>query len=192
MGKNTHHPLRVFTDASFYASKRRPNRASGAVVVVGPDGALERAFLINYAKMNLQSCSIAETLTMTVALEKFKGRAVSLTGDSSGDVERLVKFFTSREAFNRSASNTTTPHFIRRRLAALEPLPEGAEFHHDSRKNPYIRIADQLAERAHEARPGILHEVPIVNGQPCRATLDRIAPLPPEAQGGSWPSPYGG
>jgi hypothetical protein len=180
---------RIYTDASYYYTRKKPCRSGGGIVLVGADGTPERAFLINYSAMNLDSCSIAETLTMTVALETFKDSAVSLTGDSIGDVARMVKLFSGRNAFNEAAAGL--PKFLKTRLQVVERLIPAVEFQQDSRKNQYIRIADKLAERAVLAPPGVLYEVPIVNGKPCQKTLAAIAPLPPSHDAPK-ASPYGG
>lgn len=173
--------LRIFTDASFYYRKKGQCRSGGGIVLVGPDGKVERAFLINYNKMNLASCSVAEMLTMTIALEHFKGQAVSITGDSTGDVERMQKFVTSKNAFNDASH--VMPTFVQDRLRALKGQLGPTSFRQQPRENQYLRIADKLAERADTAAPGYLFEIPVVNGQICQATLSRIAPLPHDPHG---------
>ncbi|HRQ60605.1 MAG TPA: hypothetical protein PLO23_03680 [Alphaproteobacteria bacterium] len=181
MGKKPGAPrtLRIFTDASFYERGLRGqphSRSGGGIVLVGPNGKVERAFLINYNNLNLESCSAAEMLTMTIALEHFKGQAVSITGDSTGDVERMQKFVTSKNAFNDASH--VMPGFVQDRLRALKGQLGLTQFHHQPRENQYLRIADKLAERADTAAPGYLFEIPVVDGEICKATLNRIAPKP--------------
>lgn len=173
--------LRIYTDASFYPGRHgAAYRSGGGIVLVGPDGAVERAFLINYDRMRLQSCSIAESLTMTIALERFKHQAVSITSDSIGDVERIEKLVSTKGRF-RDATGILAGD-MHKRLSAIKGDLGAVDFHHQSRKNPYIKIADKLAERAHYATPGVLHEVDVVNGKISQHSLDAIAPLPEEPE----------
>lgn len=189
MSQKKSRTFRIYTDASYYPSKKKPCRSAGAIVVVGADGTPECGFFMNYTAMNLESCSVAETLTMTLALEKFRDQAVSITGDSLGDINRMIKLFSGKEAFNEAA--TSLPAFLKRRIRAVKDDVPDAVFQQDSRKNQYIRIADKLAERAVFAAPGVLYEIPFAKGRPCAETLDFIAPLPP-GYGMPEPSPYGG
>lgn len=183
MGKKQIRRLRVFTDASFHFSRRGRSRSSGGIVLVGQDGTIERAFLANYNNLDLSSCSAAEMFTMTLALEQFKGQAVSITGDSVGDVMRMEKFVTARKPFNKASR--LMPEIIQERLQALHGQLGHVEFHQQPRENRYIRICDKLADRAQYAQPGVLHEVAVANGQISLQSLDKIAPIPGNGPNGA-------
>ncbi|MCD8498167.1 MAG: hypothetical protein LRZ85_08925 [Alphaproteobacteria bacterium] len=170
---------RLYADASFRKKKRSVKNsftnAAGGIVLVGPDGKVHRAFLINYKGLDLKSSSAAEMTTMSLALEMFHENALSITGDSDSDVARLKEFVELKKKFSHAS---IIPSDVQQRLIALEGRLDNVTFIHKTRDNQYIQIADDLAGRAHTAKPGKLHEVRVVDGVISQKSLDKIAPLP--------------